>query len=93
MMLLIETTQIVYSSDCFAPGLKNFESGEPYMALLSIGMPEEKSMNFLNCIKTLNGVVPDIVQSPHYNYDPYAQYLNIGAQQNHNKKIKNKRSE
>ena len=88
MMLLIVSTQIVYSPDCIAPGLKIFESGEPGMALLSIGMPEEKSMNFLNCIKTLNSEVPVFVQFLHYNDDPYAQCVNIAANYFHDKYYK-----
>jgi len=78
-MLLIETTKNIYSSDCYTTVLKIVENCKPDVVLPGVGMPGEKFMKFLNCIKALNSAKPVIVQSINNNDYIYAQFVKIGA--------------
>ena len=79
MILLLETTRNVYSSDSYSVGLEIFEIYNPDVVLLGLGIPEEKSMKLLNSIKTLNSAIPGIILTLNINDDLYAQCVNLGA--------------
>ena len=54
MLLITDATQTIYSADFYPAGLEILESAKPDLGLFGINSGEEKSITFLNGIKTLN---------------------------------------
>jgi hypothetical protein len=57
ILLITGTAKTVYSADSYTSGSEIFESRIPVLLLLGTSSPEEKSITFLNNIKTLNKTI------------------------------------
>jgi len=79
MLLVTENSTEVFCSDSYSAGFQIFETCNPDVVLLGVGLPKEKPIALLNSIKTLNKKMPVILLSLNMDDNLHEQCAMMGA--------------